>query len=382
MNANISDRNVLLAVSPMALSAYARTAGWAKVETYGEHSDVYAGQSLPEIIIPRTHQLGDYASVVARLIGIFARVAEISETTLYNDLVIADQDAFRARVSDGAMDGSVDINSGASLVTGARDVLLATACSLHNPRPLYRTGANQEANDFLRQMRLGQTEHGSFILTLLTPAIPPPIRQPLFDYPENDDAAPLARKVTRRLDQALRATRQAVEMTAAGDADAFPNAVAAGVSANLCDALVNLIEPLGMLDISITWARTRPMPTARQKFNFTSDDATILSAAAQSFRSREPQHDVQLSGLVHILRRDGSESDGMVTIRAHVDGVVRSVRAVLRQSDYALAIRAHEERWPVVVAGDLERIGQRWHLHGPRIVAVISDADDPEDEEQ
>ena len=382
MNANISDRNVLLAVSPMALSAYARTAGWAKVETYGEHSDVYAGQSLPEIIIPRTHQLGDYAAVVARLIGIFARVAEMSETTLYNDLVIANQDAFRARVSDGAMDGSVDINSGASLVTGARDVLLATACSLHSPRPLYRTGANQEANDFLRQMRLGQTEHGSFVLTLLTPAIPPPIRQPLFDYPENDDAAPLARKVTRRLDQALRATRQAVEMTAAGDADAFPNAVAAGVSANLCDALADLTEPFAWLDISITWAKTRPMTTARRLFRFTNDDAPILRAAADSFRSREPQHDVRLFGSVRALRRDESERDGTVTIRASVNGGLQSVTATLTQSDYDRAIRAHAERAPVIAEGDLERIGQRWHLHNPRIVAVIPHADDPDDEEQ
>lgn len=135
MNASISDRNALIAVSPMALSAYARTAGWTKADAYGDHSDVYAGPSLPEIIIPRTRRLGDYAPVVARLISIFAQTAEISETTLYNDLVIADRDAVRARVSDGSADGSVDLNSGVSLVAGIRDALLATAYSLRNPRP-------------------------------------------------------------------------------------------------------------------------------------------------------------------------------------------------------------------------------------------------------
>ena len=382
MNANISDPQALGAVSPMALSAYARAAGWAKVDNYGDHSDVYDGLSLPEIIIPRTRQLGDYAAVVARLISIFARVAEVSEITLYNDLLTTDRDVIRERVSDGTGDGSVDISMGARMVNGARAIALATACSLYTPRPVYRTGANQEANDFLRQMRLGQTEHGSFVLTLLTPAIPPPIQQPLFDYPENDDAAPLARKVTRRLDQALRATRQAVEMTAAGDADAFPNAVAAGVSANLCDALADLTEPFAWLDISITWAKTRPMTTARRLFRFTNDDAPILRAAADSFRSREPQHDVRLFGSVRALRRDESERDGTVTIRASVNGGLQSVTATLTQSDYDRAIRAHAERAPVIAEGDLERIGQRWHLHNPRIVAVISHADDPDDEEQ
>ena len=381
MNASINDRNARLAVSPMALSAYARTSGWAKIDTYGDHSDVYAGPSRPEIIVPRTRQLGDYAAVVARLIGIFARVAEVSETTLYKDLVIADRDAVRARAADGAADGSVDIESGVKLVTGMRDIVLAMACSRNDPKPLYRPGVNREANDFLRRMRLGQTEHGSFVVTLLTPPIPPPVQQPLFaDLAA--DAAPLARRVTRRLEEALTATRRAVEAATGDNANAFSEAAPSGVSANLCEALVDVIEPLGRLDISVTWARTRPMPTARQTIRFTNDDVPILRAAAESFRSREPQLDAQLFGSVQVLWRGESDSDGMVTIRASVNGAVRSVRAVLTQSDYHRAIRAHEERAPVIVAGDLERIGRRWHLHRPRIVEIISGGDDPEEGEQ
>lgn len=76
MKATIQDRDALLAVSPAALSAYARFEGWSKTEPYGEFSDVYAADGLPEIILPRTEQLGDYASVVSTLIGIFARVAD------------------------------------------------------------------------------------------------------------------------------------------------------------------------------------------------------------------------------------------------------------------------------------------------------------------
>ena len=381
MNANISDRNVLLAVSPMALSAYARAAGWAKVETYGEHSDVYAGQSLPEIIIPRTHQLGDYASVVSRLIAIFARVAEVGEATLYNDLITADRDAIRARAVDVAGDGTVDLGSGVKMVRAARDLVLAIACSLSGWRPFYRTGANREANEFLRRMRLGQTEQGSFVVTLLTPTILP-LDQDILSPDHEIDTTITTRRVTLQLAQALTAARGAVEIASGGDANAFSQAVTRGVSANLCEALVDLIEPFPALDISITWARTYRMSTPRQTVSFTGDNVPILRAAAQSFRSREPQPDVRLTGSVHILRRDESERDGTVTIRASVNGGLQSVTATLTQSDYDRAIRAHEERWPVVVAGDLERSGQRWHLYNPRILEVISDADDPEDEEQ
>ena len=88
---------------------------------------------------------------------------------------------------------------------------------------------------------------------------------------------------------------------------------------------------------------------------------------------------MRLTGSVRILRRDESEREGTVTIRASVNGGLQSVTATLTQSDYDRAIRAHEERRPIVVAGDLERSGQRWHLHNPRIIAVISDADDPDE---
>ena len=308
---------------------------------------MYAGPSLPEIIIPRTHQLGDYASVVSRLIAIFARVAEVGEATLYNDLITADRDLIRARAVDVAGDGTVDLGSGVKMVRAARDLVLAIARSLSGWRPFYRPDANREANEFLRRMRLGQTEHGSFVVTLLTPTILP-LAQDILSPDHEIDTTITTRRVTFRLAQALTAARGAVEIASGGDANAFSQAVTRGVSANLCDALVNLIEPFPALDISITWARTFQISTPRQTVSFTGDDVPILilRAAAQSFRSREPQPDVRLTGSVRILRRDESEREGTATIRASVNGGFQSVTATLTQSDYDRAIRAHEERWP------------------------------------
>ena len=55
------------------ISAYVRALGWERSEAYGDHSDVYAADRLPEIILPRTQVLGDYANVVSQLIEIFAK---------------------------------------------------------------------------------------------------------------------------------------------------------------------------------------------------------------------------------------------------------------------------------------------------------------------
>ena len=277
MKVSIQDKEALLAISPAALSAYARTAGWAKVDTYGEHSDVFTGEGLPEIILPRTAHLGDYARVVSMVIEIFAKVADVDELTLYRDLVMADRDVVRVRAVDGDASGSVAVSDGIDLISGARDMILAAACSLQGPQPLYRVGANRKARDYLSRVRLGQTEQGSFAITLLSPVI-----------------SPLERQVTRRLADALAATREATEKTIDGDAGAFSAAVALGVSANLCEALVKLIEPFLTLDISLVWARTHPMSTPRNVVRFASHDAPILRQAVRSFREREPRQDVFL----------------------------------------------------------------------------------------
>ena len=380
MKVSTQDKKALLAVSPAALSAYARTAGWTKVDTYGEHSDVFTGEGLPEIILPRTAHLGDYALVVSMVIEIFAKVADVDELTLYRDLVTADRDVIRVRAVDSDDSGSVAVNDGIDLISGAGDMILAAACSLQGPQPLYRAGANREARAYLNRVRLGQTEQSSFAITLLSPVIAPPMQQSLFSVAEYGDD-PIERQVTRRLADALAATREATEKTVGGDAGAFSKAVARGVSANLCEALVKLIEPFPTLDISLVWARTHPMKPARNVVRFASHDAPILRQVARSFREREPQPDTCLFGVVQRLKRAATDTEGTIALRASINGQNQEVGVVLKQSDYERAIQAHKTKSPLVMEGDLEHTGQRWRLLNPRITDVILNEDALDEDE-
>lgn len=378
MKVRIQDREALMAVSPMALSAYARAAGWSKAEPYGAHSDVYVAAGHPEIILPRTQRLGDYAQVISELIAIFARVAEMDEVSLYRDLVTSDRDVIRVRALGTEADGSVAVSAGIDLVRGARDMLLAAACSLQDARPLYRAGANKEARDYLSRVRLGQTEQGSFAVTLLSPAVPPPMQPqqpPLGADWLPPPVDPVERRVTQRLADALAVTRQATESVASGgDVSDFYHFVSQGASANLCEALDVLVKPFSELDISLAWARTRPTTTARTAIRFAQDDAPILREAARAFRNREPQLDVRLFGFVQRLKREVQETDGRVTLHVLIDDrSVRSVTAVLNQTDYEQAIQAHRSKAVVIAEGDLERDGPHWRLRNPSIKEIIPD---------
>ena len=373
MKVSIRDTDALRAVSPAALSAYARAAGWIPQERYRVHSDVYVGEARPEIIVPRTVRLGDYASVVAALIETFAQVSGQDELTIYRSLVVADRDVVRVGVAESD-DGSVTLNDGVDLIGGARDMLLSVACSLYEPRPVYRAGANREAAALLKRVRLGQTDQGSFVVTLLTPVVPPPMPALL---PDPDDLnAPIERRMTRRLVEALNAARGAVERTATGDEGAFGESVAGGVSANLCEALVRIIKPFPTLDVGVSWARTRPMTASGTVVRFGRADMAVLQEAARLLRDRAPRPDVRLHGFVRLLKRGQADIDGTIGLAADVDGQRQSVVAVLERDDYERTVQAHHDRALVVLAGDLDRMGQRWRLLNPRLENVIRD-DEP-----
>ena len=375
MGLQLLDRGALLAVSPAALSAYARTNGWSRQEQYREHSDVFTGDSLPEIIVPRTERLGDYASVVESLIETFAGVSDRDRSSVYRSLVTADRDVVSLRVAERD-DGSVSLPDGVDLVGGARDLLLSAACSLRGPpRAVYRAGANREAVDLVKRMRLGQTEQGSFVVTLLTPVVAPPL---LLD--EQDQNAPIERRMTRRLVEALTAARQAAARAAAGESDAFDKTVAEGVSANLCEALVRILERFPTLDVGVSWARTRPRKALGAVVRFGQADGSLLSEAARSFRHRAPQSGVHLHGFVRLLKRGETDVEGTIRLATRIDGRKQSVEVVLGQQDYEEAARANTGRTFVVLSGDLERTRQPWRLLNPQLEEVLSDdGPDPPD---
>lgn len=379
MRVTIDDTVMLKAVQPAALTAYARSMGWELSKPYRDHSDIYDADERPEIILPRTQNLVDYARVVSQLIDIFASEANMDQTAVYREMVVADRDVIRIRTADDAGSGNITVADGANLMQGAREMILAAACSLKSPRPLYRTGAHQEANEYLNRMRLGPIEQGSFVIALHSPVIAPNMRS--VSEMTDVDYDPPERKVTKHLAQALKATREAADLTIRGKPDVFREAVGQGVSANLCEAIAMLIGSFSTMDTSISWARTRPVDSPREVIRFGSSDAPILGEASRTLRSKEPQPNTIVVGKVQKLSRDEPDMYGTVSLRGYVNDKTQSVVTVLDQFDYDQAIRAHRNAAPIVLVGDLERVGQRWRLLNSQVLDVIEDEEDPRDTE-
>jgi len=300
------------------------------------------------------------------LIKIFAEISKLDELAVYRSLVTVDRDVIRIRVA-GDEDGSVTLNDSVELIDGTRQLLLASACSLREEQPYYRAGANKEATSLVDEVRLGQTEQGSFGLVLLTPAVVPIVPKTLFP----DYETPIERKMTTRLMEGLRAAKDAIERAAIGKTSTFNEAVKKGVSANLCEALARLIKAFASVEVGVSWARTFPSPVPGTSVRFSRSEHPVLREAARLFRAREPKTDQSLWGFVGLLKRGESDNEGIISLTTSIGGQQQVVKAMLGQADYEKAVRAHRERAIVSLLGDLERVGQRWRMLNPKIGDTI-----------
>ena len=372
----------LAAVTPRALHAYLAAQGWRKVRAIGDKGDLYAQEGTPEILAPASDHFADYALAMSQIVDILARTEDRDAQAVVRDLTIADVDLIRVRAHEAEEDGSISIARGVDLVQQSHDMLLAAACAAAQPKRAYRAGSNKEASDYMSTVRIGQTERGSFVLTLVSPVAPSLVandQQPTL-WPEIE-AEPFARKVTRQLIKALESAREAVALANRGAGiDAFEQRVASGISANLCAAVAGLAKDGNGMDVSVAWALTRLTPLRRSRVEFTRADADILKAAADMLLDREPRPGERIEGQVTHLARGQDAPFGQVTIKAVVDGRLSSIKVDFGPDDYRQVVNAHRDRVNVVLEGDLQREGQRWRLVNPRGLVILptEESDDVE----
>jgi len=374
MKAVITDREALSAVSTIAIHAYLKSQMWIRSDDLGDRGVVYHSPSGAEVFAPGSHHLADYAEAASAVIAEIASVEGRDELAVYRDLASADRDLIRFRAPEAAEDGSIDLNAGVDLVLQSKDALLAAACSAVSPQRYYRSGSNAKANDYLKTVKLGQTEQGSFVVAIYSP-VPPQLeadRQPTF-WPELD-TEPFGRQVTRTLAQAVDALGAAIaEVGRGANIEAFERVVARGVSANLCGAVAKFIADGEGLDFSLTWARTRPSPEPRHQATFAPSDAGLLAEAAKVLKNKGAFKNEVLEGYVTGLNRDVIPENGRVKLKTFVDGHTRSVTVELPRELYSKATEAHKSKLAIKLEGDLEFEGQRWHLRTPRNLEVIEE---------
>lgn len=365
---------------------YLRANGWAvsqRSETGAQWVKVVDDEEF-EALQPLESGLRDYAARVADLLHVVSVAEGRSELAVLGDItnVSMDVHSVRAFPADSAP-GMIGLDDGVQAFDSLRSLVVASAYAVSSDQARAVQPARKPAEvlKFLREVRIGPSTEGSFILSVHTP-VPPRLaagQASLFeeDIPEAlEPAEPFERQVSLKIYDAVRAAHTAANeaLVGASGIDVFTDSIARGVSANLCEALAGLAGEGGHpFELSLRLAPSRPLTSRKlTPIRFRRDHVPVLVAAAQELRERIPEEGVAVVGNVVRLHREGSGS-GEISIAGTVEGDDRLRRfwIDLPSEDYVEAMRAHREMRAVAVRGDLVRRGTRLHLRNPSAFRIV-----------
>lgn len=328
-----------------------------------------------EILLPSRRDLGDYAQRMADVILTLATAEDRPPRQLLADLSLPPAaDILRLRqISQTTATGQIPLAQGVRLIDAAEKALLAVAHSVEQPLGYHPRLGVRKATELLERCRLGQTERGSFIATILIP-VPPSIgeQQPMFQNGGHPDEA-YERRVTQTLMAALGIMRDHLD---AGRPEQILNSAAAGVSGNLCEALAEMTpaDDQSQIEIGMSWARSRPILAngVPIRVRVGSGERPALEELARRFMERQAPAPQQVTGRILALRGDTSLIDGFtghVTIR--FEELRRNVDVILDHQGFNTAIEAYRNGRTVRVTGVLRQSGKAIELLNPRQFEVV-----------
>jgi hypothetical protein len=373
VNVTIRDRDVLGSLRPADLLNYLRASGWQRESEIGEKAELWvrSQQDGPEmdVLVPLRREAGDFALRASELLRTLEEVEHRSQQQIIEDIGTSSADVVRIRaVSPEAASGSILLDSGVIFFEQAREMVLAAACATVQSKAYWARRKPAPAAEYIKKVRLGQTERGSYVITIQSP-VTPALRTAI--QPEQ----PFERQVIETLSSSLSAVHSAARQAAAtGDLEPFRTSVDAGVSANLCDAIVRLFEasPTAQLEVSVSWSRSRPSSRgAISHTTLSSDFVPVIAEASRLFKEIAPEDDFELFGFVERLDRPTEMPFGQVYVNALIEGRPRRVSIQLGDPEYQLAIRAHGQRLSISCVGDLIKTGRSYQLQNPRDFRIV-----------
>lgn len=378
IRARVADAQALGARTPAELSMYLRSTGWrlaARSGTVASWVRPAGADGEFEVLQPLDPGSRDYAARVGDAVATLAIAEDRSELDILRAITQVSDDVHSVSILTGdEPPGLIALEDGVTAYESLRSLVTASAYPLFasQHRVVQPARKPQELADFLRTVRIGPAAEGSYTLTVHTPVPPRLALQPsLFEgeagqWPDDD---PVGRRVSLRMYAAIRAACQAAEaalLTSDGLAP-FTDAVAEGLSANLCEALVGLGGNAGHpFEVSLSLAAVRAEPTQLAPVRFRRDHLPVLREAAVELRARTPEEDVKVTGDVVRLHREAG-GVGEITLAGRVDDQdpLRRIWLDLPADDYTTAMRAHQEMREVSVSGNLVRRGTRYVLTHP-----------------
>ncbi|AXK32117.1 hypothetical protein DVA86_05055 [Streptomyces armeniacus] len=359
-------------LSPRAVLRYLRSRGWSYDRDYGRGElwtlavpqtpgGPFAGGPPYEVLVP-LDRTRDYAARIADVLETLSTVEARSPGQLLREMALPSADWQFLRLAPPGPSGTAPLVDLVPALAGLKDVMTAAAAAAFaaEPQSVQPAQKPQRVKDHVATVRLDQTRVGSYVIAAHTPLSepPPPAFLPLDGRPDSV-SEPAERLVSRRLWAGVYCARQAAEQAVRDDTlDHFAEFAPAGLSANLCEALVRIAgDERRPYDFTFAWSGDLPMDQKTPPVDLNRRLFVALEAGAKDLRERLGHRNVLVHGNVVRLDRALTHGPGEATVLGNLEGEgdrrPRRYRMVLEEQDYSRASVAHDRGHEVAVRGDV-----------------------------
>jgi hypothetical protein len=249
--------NRLDTLTPITLREYAQTRGWKLVQSalasklFVLNSPEYGRQ----VTLPMDANAPDFADAAKLFLEKISGLEQISETTLLDRIRTLGEDTLRIKIPrTGRNEGELPFTYAQELLAGAKQIIMASACSVVNPQVQHPRLSRTEAQQMADKASLGHTEQGSFVLRISCPI-------DSVDYSPSEGRGQTGYSFVRlALVNVLKASCQLVSAVDAGTLDDFieeqKRSPAPILSANLCEGISRLYDDRlsGPVVVSVDWS--------------------------------------------------------------------------------------------------------------------------------
>lgn len=364
---SVNFQEIAGSINPLELCKYLNDLGWAELEKI-KIKDIKVFQlllkdELYQVNVPISREYRDFAKTILETCDTIAKTQGKSLEQTILELLNPLSDIIRVRIAnDSIKNGSILFEDAINLYENAKKLLTTTAMSMYSNQEDFHGKLPDVVQNFIDRCRYGQTEIGSYVVSVVCPFIKEaeegPIQLSLFDE-QSDSANSITRLITKKLITDLKNVKRVVdsgrnldELIQSRDSDK--------INVNFLDALknLNIATPQSMVEISAKWAPTiRENAIADPIVSFNHDYYEVFRSKVEKYRKKTKEKAVEVLGQVSIMGSSPipEERDyGDITLVALYKEKMRKIKIRLNVEDYYSAMKAHKRGSFVKISGEFD----------------------------
>ena len=352
-------------ISFVDLCKYVSDVGWTKYQgKVAEGIAIYQKyykENFYQIKVPCNREFEDYSEAIYSAVEKISKTENKSVEQVILELLNPMSDILRVRqVSKNVENGSILVEDAINLFDNAKKMLLNATLDILNYKKVYKGRIPEEVSNFINNCRYGQTEIGSYVISLVCPFMDiigaGKIKQ-LSLFSEEDTAAhSLTRRATKKVIDSINLIKDTLEQ--GEDLTKLIENTENPISVSFMESLanLNLSQEDNSIEITAKWAPTVNVNRAKKDSAVISHDYySPLKTIVEKYKTDDEKMNVTLEGKIYQLDakpKVENRKKGNARLIYIAGDSSRKISVELKKPDYDEAIYAHANGRTVRISGE------------------------------